>query len=413
MLPLPRSANLEHLKKSAKQLLAAHRAGDPRCCPFLRRLHRFADAGDEEILAASLSLHDVQHLLALVYGFPSWQELRRHILAGHKLNALSLEAVRSRSRQPIPPYADAGVPMAVVAALNHAGVDIDFHEFAAASGWAFSFGYRYETVSPAYLAVRGRPGRDGPFEIFAALPAWLGFGYNMARTDDPEALWSFARTHVDTGTPIMSEHLDGGLITGYREHEGRRRLFFDGTAGRGWIDIDAFQPYAVYVLVKERPARPHQEILRLALARAAAKGSSHRSDGVPQGMEALEAYLADVGDPDKDFAGTQEWFCWAAFSRLMARRCARIWLASVADELGGPAAVLTRDAAERYEQAAEHYDRFRQEIARGESAGLSFHERARSPEKISRFLSILREGVRAEAAGLSALGNAVATLSQP
>ena len=62
----------------------------------------------------------------------------------------------------IPEYAGPGVPLAVTAALNHAGVEIDYMEFAAATGWAFSFGYLYDGVWPAHMAVRGTPGGDVP-----------------------------------------------------------------------------------------------------------------------------------------------------------------------------------------------------------------------------------------------------------
>ncbi len=400
---LPRRPNLEHLKKSAKQLLAAHRQGDARCCPFLRRLNRFAQASDEQILAAHLTLHDVQHLVAIVHGFSSWQELRRNVLAARSLNEISLDAVRERSVEPIPPYAGVGVVLGTVAALNHAGVEIEFMEFAAASGWAFSFGYRYDDISPAYVAVRGRPDRDGPFEVFAHLPRLLGCDYEQVSTQDHEALWRFVCRHVDAGTPILSEHLDGGLVTGYQEHGGRRRLHFDGPVGGGWTDLTEFQPHALYVLIRRRTAESRDGIIRASLQRAVGKGAPHTWSGTPQGLTALEAYAADVADPAKDFAKTQEWFCWAAFSRLMARRCCDVWLTAVAPVLDGRAATLAREAAAQYGRAFQSYDRFRREVSAGEPTTLSFHQRARAPERLGHIAATLREGVRAEEAGLAVL----------
>jgi hypothetical protein len=38
-------------------------------------------------------------------------------------------------------------------------------------------------------------------------------------------------------------------------------------------------------------------------------------------LAALRAYLSDVADSSKSLAKCEEWFCWAAFQRLMARRC--------------------------------------------------------------------------------------------
>jgi hypothetical protein len=62
---LPRRPNLEHVKKSAKCLLAAQRQGNAQCCMLLRHIDRFANATDEEILTAELSLAEVQQLVTM------------------------------------------------------------------------------------------------------------------------------------------------------------------------------------------------------------------------------------------------------------------------------------------------------------------------------------------------------------
>jgi hypothetical protein len=198
------------------------------------------------------------------YGFASWEHLRRQGRAQRTINSNSLNAVKLRCEHEIPKYAGAGAPLAVVAALNRAGVEIDFMEFAAASGWAFSFAYTYDDISPAYMAVRGNTQYDGPFEVFAFLPDKFGCGYDMALTREHEVLWDFVKRLVDADTPIMSEHLDGGLISGYQEAEGKRQLYFDGTVGSGWIDVDGLNPHAVYVLVEQRNPMPPKDIAHLA-----------------------------------------------------------------------------------------------------------------------------------------------------
>ncbi len=405
---LPRHPSLDHLKKSAKRLLAAQRQGLPQCCHFLRQLPRFADATDEDILAARVSLAEVQRVVARHFGFTSWARLKHEIESQPASNANSLDAVIGRSREEIPEYAGAGVPLAVVAALNHAGVAIDFMEFAAASGWAFSFGYRYDDISPAYMGVRGNPKEDGPFEVFAFLPLQYGFDYEMARTAEVENLWKFVTRHVDAGIPILSEHMDGGLISAYRDTADRRQLYFDGTVTPGWIDADKLHPYAVYSLVKRRDARPQEEIRRAALERAVGKSRAAPWRGTPQGTAALRAYLADVADPTKDFEGVGEWFCWAAFERLLARRCAEVWLRSVATELDGPAQRLVERAASHYGEAYRHYEGFRSVVQAGEPTPLGLRERARTPERVAKAAGLLERGILAEEAGTAALEQAVA-----
>jgi len=76
---LPSKPNLEHLKNQAKRLLKSYRRGDLTVCGTLRLLHRFADATPQEILAAKVSLKDVQFALALSYGFRGWEQLTKHI----------------------------------------------------------------------------------------------------------------------------------------------------------------------------------------------------------------------------------------------------------------------------------------------------------------------------------------------
>jgi ribosomal protein S18 acetylase RimI-like enzyme len=78
---LPPRPTLEHLKKEAKAILRAHQMRDAAVVPTLRRLHRFAKAGDAEIFAADVALHDAQCVLAMDYGFESWDKLKRRVEA--------------------------------------------------------------------------------------------------------------------------------------------------------------------------------------------------------------------------------------------------------------------------------------------------------------------------------------------
>ncbi len=103
---LPRHPSLQHLKKQAKQLLAAHRYGTVQCCPFLRRLHRFADASDEEILATHVTLAEVQLVMAMHYGFASWSALRAEVRAQPTTDVGSIHAVVLQSEEEIPEYAE-------------------------------------------------------------------------------------------------------------------------------------------------------------------------------------------------------------------------------------------------------------------------------------------------------------------
>ena len=408
---LPAKPSLEHLRNQAKDLLRAQRYGDAPGCQLLRGLRQYADIPDVELLAAEVKLREAQLALALNYGFDSWEDLRTAVQSRSVTDVATLAAVKLRCNPEIPEYAGAGVPLGITAALNHAGIDIDYMTYVAATGWAFSFSYNYDGAPyTAQMAIRGNAANDSWIEIFAFVPLKLGLAYNIAPTLEPEKSWPFVKKYVDAHVPIMSEHIDGGLISGYREHVGKSQVFFDGSVGEGWTDIDALDPYHMAVFEKAGEPVPRKQFLREALQRAVAKGSSHEADGEPQGVAALEAYLADVKDPSKDFADSSEWFCWAAFQRLMARRCAAVWLTRIVSELAGDVASHVQEAAQHYQRAFECYEEYRQEVHGGEPTPLSHEQRARTPERIAVIGPILEAGINAEKAGLASLAKAVAAL---
>ena len=74
--PVPPNADLVQLKKQAKDLLKAHRAGDMGACETLRLVPRLAEMTDEQVLAADVGLQEAQHALAKDYGFAAWAELK-------------------------------------------------------------------------------------------------------------------------------------------------------------------------------------------------------------------------------------------------------------------------------------------------------------------------------------------------
>jgi hypothetical protein len=77
--PLPERANLEQLKKQAKSLLHAARAGESTALERFRLLPAFARRSVAELSAAGLALHDAQSVIAREHGFDSWNALRNHI----------------------------------------------------------------------------------------------------------------------------------------------------------------------------------------------------------------------------------------------------------------------------------------------------------------------------------------------
>jgi len=82
MPSLPDRANLDHLKKQAKDLLRLHGSGDPGAIArFGQHLPSAAALPPNEIAALPLRLHDAQSCLAREYGFVSWPDLTGYVEA--------------------------------------------------------------------------------------------------------------------------------------------------------------------------------------------------------------------------------------------------------------------------------------------------------------------------------------------
>jgi len=94
---LPPKAGLEQLRKQAKDLLKAHKQGDPSCCAVFRWLKQFAGKSDANILSGAVSLVEVQFALAMDYGFKSWGEMKDYVEALGAMRAEGLPLAASGS----------------------------------------------------------------------------------------------------------------------------------------------------------------------------------------------------------------------------------------------------------------------------------------------------------------------------
>jgi hypothetical protein len=83
--PLPDHADLANLRKQAKSLLAAWRAGDQQALTRVRDLH---PRGMRLIAAGRQSLADAQLVVARGYGFASWARLVQYLLLAPGAQAL-------------------------------------------------------------------------------------------------------------------------------------------------------------------------------------------------------------------------------------------------------------------------------------------------------------------------------------
>ena len=76
---LPTRPDLEQLKRQAKELLTASRAGDPVALARFRVLPAYADTTEQNLRITRLALHDAQSVIARELGFRSWNSLREGV----------------------------------------------------------------------------------------------------------------------------------------------------------------------------------------------------------------------------------------------------------------------------------------------------------------------------------------------
>ena len=78
--PLPARPNLEHLRNQAKDLLKAYRAREPLALARFRESSpRYSQHSDIDLARLCLSLRDAQRVVAVEYGFPHWQCLKKYV----------------------------------------------------------------------------------------------------------------------------------------------------------------------------------------------------------------------------------------------------------------------------------------------------------------------------------------------
>lgn len=115
---LPARPHLDHLKAQAKDLLDAHRRGEPEAFERIRAsVPAFARMSDEQLARAGFALHDAQSAIAREYGFASWAELRDKVAA---LNAAPPSSQGFTAEQRAQIAAGLGLPPDAIAKMEAA-----------------------------------------------------------------------------------------------------------------------------------------------------------------------------------------------------------------------------------------------------------------------------------------------------
>ncbi len=375
---LPSRPSLDQLKHQAKDLLKAHHAGDPSACPVLRRLPHLASASPADILAAKITLSNVQFALAQDYGFANWAELKRFA-----------EGTGSRPQPALKRQGTAvwieGVPRlgwglnrdcTYVGALESALAVTErpwrYADLMAAGGVAFRL--RWSASFCASCAVAELPDETRAIEKCTGwdLPGEHQFGQ---KTPNHEPIRERIVRSIDARLPVLAYGacLDMALIYGY-EDSGRTLWFTDYHKAEMPFRLPLAQLGPLQVCLSRRndglPPRMHlMESLHLAVQdwRRGRHDGGIRGRDYIYGSQAYQFWLDTLARLPELPAQEAEQFHythhWVWVQLVHARRTAARFLNEHADS--------TEEAAEFLRHAADTCTGLARELHHaGESEGL-------------------------------------------
>lgn len=328
---LPPDPHLDHLKSEAKALLRAHGARDPAVCTVLRLLHRFKDASDQEILQASIALNEAQFALAMDYGFRSWEDLRKHVLAVSRTPVGTDEARPGAllvDNTPVGQGNSNRYARGFALTLAHCGVSCDYHTIMGDSGLAFIL-QADEHVTPWGKPVRGVDIGWWPLTWWGALirldflPQTVGRRLMRVPVDEALRRSDPARHFRERFRPPITEALRAGrlplafsdhcwLITGLDDGEppvlGQRSVSDERERLR-----PRDYPDEVIVLGEECARMPREQADVEALRFAVALGR----DGVEDRVRAIPRCSGQGANlpPGGRYTGQQAFALWARLLR--------------------------------------------------------------------------------------------------
>jgi hypothetical protein len=302
---LPSNANLKQLRHRAKDLLKAHKNGNPSCCVILRNLHRFEGKTDQEIGDSDVSLVDVQFAIALEYGFKGWRDMKEHVTEASGERAPGQLDMPAPGNEPGNTYA-----RGMSAALSYLGTEMSYDQVMGLSGVAFIL--QLDTSGPFIdeeLDCAWWPNDAWGFDLgLPVLSQAAGWELRKVRHDVEShridaaaeyrrAFASVVEQSLAAGKPVLAEHDHCFIVTAIDAQE--PPLLGYGTRGKSTQFEDVFRischPWGLIVFGKAFTPRSSEEMDLASLCHTIALFNEQG-----QGAHA----------PETRFSGRQAWAEW-------------------------------------------------------------------------------------------------------
>jgi hypothetical protein len=310
---LPPRPNLEQLKKQAKDILKAHRRGDPNACSTLQHLRRFASASPAVILDAAVTLQEVQHAVAVDYGFRTWSDLKRRVDVTKEKEmktqlsradgVVVIDGVEKLSWE-----SGFNTAMGSIGAVARAlGDDVSYEYLMGVSGTAFRLHFHQPNWCPS------SPDATVGFDHTAPVMRALGYTTEtiFSHADRPEEVRKVRETivaSIDRGLPVVATDLiavpDWGVITGYADSGEHLvcRTYHDKTSE---YSVAEKWPWIIMVIRGRQAAPDRQESIRKSLEIALTVSHTPAFGKYASGFAAYDRWVADLQDTAR-FAEAEE-----------------------------------------------------------------------------------------------------------
>ena len=353
---LPPHPSLENLRKRAKSLHRAHQAGDASCCEVLRKLNRFAEAPDADILATDVPLKEVQFALAMNYGFRSWANLTSFLTVGdakrtHEQGAHVLRGLQWVRR--------ATSHMGCLeGCVGYLGLDIS-------PGWLFGgtgHGF-FMNVSDDFCPAG--PHEWGYFHVVPKLGANLGLHFDVMVAlpweegenfpAKQEEIWQAVRKAIDVGHPCYGWHYEFVIIAGYTEggyllsgpikaprvHPGGYRSF------HSWRDLGATAGPESVEVAAISPREPADDVTTVKDVLTFATQAAQNREG--SGIKGYDAWIRGLESSEGELSfGDKYWVAYHAAIWSECRTFAHAFLDEARQRLSKKHELLLTQAAEHY-----------------------------------------------------------------
>lgn len=317
---LPVRPHLGFLKHQARDLQRSHQKKDPSIGERLRRLTRFQDLTENEVLNTDFALHEAQYVLALEYGFSSWNALKAHVEScsasnpqpylHHTGDRVWIEGIPELGWGKSGECTYAGALSVALSITNH---PFSYAEIMGLTGLAFRFRW-WQPGAGKRGWCGSSPVGEFPAEksVFQRLSGWEFADVDrMAKEEDPhmEVFYEPILDSIDMGYPVIGypekgDDLNVAIAFGYERSEDATLISwnFYWNSEPKTVPVERLGPWFAYPVDFHPGVDPQKAIMEAIQGDwwrdRGVLGNAMSGPGYLLGDSAFRQWIQDLADVD-------------------------------------------------------------------------------------------------------------------